>query len=153
MDRNKVFNRIAEHLLNQGKPCTETGTDSCLYRGPNGMSCAIGCLIPDDKYDPQFENIGIQILRTTSVLKPNEKKFSEVILGLIGDMDYDDIELLKQLQNAHDDAATNTHPKQYWGAMLLSIAKRFNVKMKKAVARRLAGYAAAHTRRTSGANA
>ncbi len=28
---------------------------TCLYRGPNGKKCAIGVLIPDEKYTPHLE--------------------------------------------------------------------------------------------------
>jgi hypothetical protein len=27
----------------------------CLYRGPKGKKCAIGALIPDEKYESSFE--------------------------------------------------------------------------------------------------
>jgi len=29
--------------------------DKCLYRGPNNTRCAIGLLIPDEKYRPSIE--------------------------------------------------------------------------------------------------
>lgn len=33
----------------------EDGNFECRYRAPNGC-CAAGTFIPDDKYDPSFEN-------------------------------------------------------------------------------------------------
>lgn len=48
-----VFNYIANHLIKQGQP--SMGGFACLYRNPDGLSCAAGCLIPDDQYDPNME--------------------------------------------------------------------------------------------------
>jgi hypothetical protein len=30
----------------------------CMYRNPQGAKCAVGCLIPDEMYNPQMENTG-----------------------------------------------------------------------------------------------
>ena len=37
----------------------KTETDKrCMYRGPNGTKCAVGCLIPDEMYLPEMESSG-----------------------------------------------------------------------------------------------
>ena len=33
----------------------ETNPESCSYRGSNGDKCAVGFLIPDDRYTPEIE--------------------------------------------------------------------------------------------------
>lgn len=49
----ELFNIVSLHLLNQGqKSAHET---LCMYRGPNGMKCAAGVLIPDNEYNPSME--------------------------------------------------------------------------------------------------
>jgi hypothetical protein len=47
--RQEIFNEIAIHLLTQN----EKSTDSvrCLYRGPRGLKCAVGGIIPDEVYE------------------------------------------------------------------------------------------------------
>lgn len=53
----QVFDQVAHHLLTQNKQSgvyTRDGLD-CMYRGPNGLMCAAGCLIGDDEYKPSFE--------------------------------------------------------------------------------------------------
>lgn len=38
------------------------GAQSCAYRGRAGAKCAIGCMIPDDVYEPQMEGRNIASL-------------------------------------------------------------------------------------------
>ena len=50
----EVYDFIVAHLMKQGKrSVNETGT--CVYRGPKGLMCAVGCLIPDEDYRIDFE--------------------------------------------------------------------------------------------------
>lgn len=51
----QVFDQVARHLLAQGKRSRGSG-DSCLYRGPDGLKCAAGCLIDDLEYLDVFED-------------------------------------------------------------------------------------------------
>lgn len=51
-----MFDKMLEHLRAQG--CRSVDEfDSCLYRGPNGTKCAVGALIPDEKYSKDMEDI------------------------------------------------------------------------------------------------
>jgi len=59
----EIFDQVALHLMIQGErsfgrlPASDyTNANSCLYRGPNGLQCAAGCLISDAEYNPAFEN-------------------------------------------------------------------------------------------------
>lgn len=55
----KLFDQCVAHLRKQG--CKSSIPDSsedsyiCLYRSPEKHKCAIGCLIPDKDYKPEFE--------------------------------------------------------------------------------------------------
>jgi hypothetical protein len=53
LTRQEIFDKVATHLLTQKQQ--SLGPDGCMYRGDNGLKCAIGVLIPDDKYSPSFE--------------------------------------------------------------------------------------------------
>lgn len=47
MNGQEIFDKVARHLLTQGVRSSR-GSNTCVYRGPNGTMCAVGCLLPDD---------------------------------------------------------------------------------------------------------
>lgn len=49
-----VFNWVASHLIEQDTQSKDDG-GGCLYRGPEGTACAVGCLISDKDYEGWFE--------------------------------------------------------------------------------------------------
>jgi hypothetical protein len=93
----EVFDHVAAHLREQGKPAFRNGTNGkpskCFYRY-RGLACAVGGLIPDDRYNPKMDKgedgLGAwALLRDfpeVSFLKPHES-------------------LLDKLQCAHDNWA------------------------------------------------
>lgn len=59
MTPQQAFDRVAKHLLEQGRKSMGTmpdGSSACAYRGEDGTACAVGCLIPDECYDEVLEN-------------------------------------------------------------------------------------------------
>ena len=46
MNRQEVFDKVAIHLLTQNAKALNSG-GLCVYKTPNGLRCAVGCLIPD----------------------------------------------------------------------------------------------------------
>ena len=62
MELQEIFDTVSTHLLTQNrKSITEINgkPEVCAYRGNNGASCAIGCLIPDAAYHPDLEGQSI----------------------------------------------------------------------------------------------
>lgn len=56
MTNQEAFNKIVARLMDgTGRSVNDEGR--CMYRAPNGLSCAVGCLIPDDEYDEGIEGI------------------------------------------------------------------------------------------------
>lgn len=53
MTGQEIFDKVAKHLLTQN--AQSMGIMGCAYRGDNGLQCAVGCLIPDELYRPEFE--------------------------------------------------------------------------------------------------
>lgn len=57
--KQELFDIIVAHLRKQGRKSiannAKTIETTCLYRGPDGTKCAIGCLIPDELYKPIME--------------------------------------------------------------------------------------------------
>lgn len=50
-----IFNEVVEHLIRQGCQSVR-GDGSCMYRGPDGLKCAVGALIRDEEYAPWMEH-------------------------------------------------------------------------------------------------
>lgn len=66
------FDIVKKHLLTQNKQSVEEFSGKCRYRGGEGLKCAIGCLIPDDMYKPEFEDRGFLFLhKNVPDLKPH----------------------------------------------------------------------------------
>lgn len=90
----EIFDRVVTHLANQKHPAMavnmpwsmDGGYPVCCYRTPEGESCSIGCLIPDDEYDFIFEG-----KRITSLINSGYISIKGVSK-----------ELLSKLQSAHD---------------------------------------------------
>lgn len=56
MTPQEAFKTVAKHVLAQGRP-SKNEEGMCVYRGPDGLKCAVGALIPDEAYDPRMEDI------------------------------------------------------------------------------------------------
>jgi hypothetical protein len=61
MKSQEIFDTVATHLFAQGERALAAVTPPiiCAYRGGEGRSCAVGCLIPDDLYSEAMEGGGI----------------------------------------------------------------------------------------------
>lgn len=60
----ELFNQMVAGLASQGwkqsiqydiPTVDQTKVDVCMYRGPDGRKCAIGWLIPDERYKKRME--------------------------------------------------------------------------------------------------
>lgn len=59
ISKQDTFNQVYLGLAAQGFKQSANRRGDCLYRGPNGLKCAAGQVIPDDKFEPRFEGHGI----------------------------------------------------------------------------------------------
>lgn len=128
LTNQQIFNRVINHLRKQGKPsmgwqfATPIGVSNldpmiCLYRNPNGLKCAIGCLIEDREYSPLFESNTIDSLFD---YRPKFKNFSRRNYCL-----------LDKLQGFHDMQMTNIcNTDEDLIASLKILAKHFRLKYK-----------------------
>ena len=90
MTSREIFDKVKKALLSQGK--RSKGKDFCLYCSPTGLKCAIGHLIPEEKYTDEIEGMSIT-------------EFPDDILQCILPSDKtekDGIDFLVELQNIHD---------------------------------------------------
>lgn len=51
----RLFNKVARHLLKQGVRAANGELMTCQYRTSDGKRCAVGCLISDRYYKPGME--------------------------------------------------------------------------------------------------
>jgi hypothetical protein len=112
MTKQEIFDTVAIHLIKQGKQSADA-SGACFYRSPDGLKCAVGCLIPDEVYRPKMEG------RSISTLFKNfsELNFLQPSVGLLND-----------IQRVHD----NTYSEgQIWtDAVVLrlrKIAEKYNL--------------------------
>jgi hypothetical protein len=93
MDLQEIYNRVAEHLLQQGRRAMdEEGV--CRYRAGE-LSCAIGCLIKDEFYSEDLEDT---LASSGPVISALSQSLSCGVSG------YDALFLL-DLQSIHDNTA------------------------------------------------
>lgn len=104
MDKQQIFDTVATHLLKQGEAATSHGR--CRYRTESGLMCAVGCLIPDEKYTPKIEGRAVRDI-------PHMLPFYTT---------FDDLTLLGQLQAAHDLELIDSGIEAWKGRMLLIAA-------------------------------
>lgn len=69
MTKQEIFDKVACHLLRQNKRSVliHLGgiSEICAYRSREGLSCAIGCLIPDESYHPSMEGKNVYLISKT----------------------------------------------------------------------------------------
>jgi len=105
----QVFDHIVHHLLTKNKRaiCSD-GT--YLYRTKNNLQCAIGCLIPDDRYLPSWEGTDPAfIIDQLNDLLPDNHNLEP---------------LFENLQTMHDDVEIIVDD---WPLYLRDIADDFNL--------------------------
>ena len=108
LTKQDIFNIVANGMLKQGKKSEDRGSSSCLYRGPNGLKCAIGMLMPDNLYDSIMEGQSASesdVMKTLNV--PNTVAFAD---------------FLDNLQGVHDDHLPND-----WDRELVNFAHHYGL--------------------------
>ena len=108
MNTQEVFNKVAEHLLTQKTAAIDTDSGYCAYRAPDGKMCAVGCLISDEEYKPEFERDSIRRIINKGFLPALKEHES----------------LLVELQIIHD-----SESEFLWKAKLIEVSNRFNLDM------------------------
>jgi hypothetical protein len=134
-NKQRIFNKVAKHLLKQGVKC-QTNRGTCRYRGSEGKTCAIGCLIPDSLYDPQIENMGIHVAFNYAapyegliapLVKPRagtrKRVLMDILAGATGASTAEHYYFLRQLQSVHDG-----YEPDEWRGELKDLADKYDLK-------------------------
>ena len=86
MNNQEIFDTIVDHLYKQQVASVDT-FKHCQYRGENGTSCAVGCLIKDEFYDPMFEGDGAADSTVVTMLEQSlDQKLSNKTISLLEDL-------------------------------------------------------------------
>jgi hypothetical protein len=109
--RQETFDIVARHLLTQNERAAHGG--NCYYR-LDGLKCAAGILIPDDKYREEFED--------SPVLYESEREDSSSLAGEVIASEGHDLILVQKLQNIHDN-----HDPMGWYTKLQDLAEKENL--------------------------
>ena len=123
-DRQKVFTKVKRHLLKQNKKSIRGSANGgiCLYRGPRGLKCAIGCLIKDKFYSESIEGGAFG-----DAFYPSDQKKTKLLKDALKSsgikLDKKMIEMLDALQATHD-----SFDPPLWEEQLMSIAEQLRLK-------------------------
>lgn len=100
MTLQETYAGIREYFSRPGAELAGGSGQSCYYRHPNGSKCAVGCLIPDEQYDPEWDH--------GTYAGPHV--FDEVVRTVWPEQAYDaDFrEFLRQAQVEHDTSSSVT---------------------------------------------
>ena len=98
MTNQQLFTRVSRHLLRQ-KQRALLAPDSCAYRTPTGLRCAIGCLIPKSRYRSEFEGFRV-VSPSDSEVSTQAARAIQRAAGLQGDSQ---LCLAAELQDLHDE--------------------------------------------------
>lgn len=109
MTDQEIFDKVAKHLLTQ--KAVSKDEEGCVYRGENGLKCAIGVLIPDDVYTSSLE--GNTILSVRNLYPEIIEKSGLATVNMY---------LLDALQTTHDAWDVRS-----WKVVLKKVAKDFNL--------------------------
>ena len=116
--KQKVFDIVKDHLLTQNAkstapPINYSNDGYCLYRSNNNLKCAIGCLIPDELYNPELEYHDV---KSILALSPKLQNYFSDTFGYATDEDDDFLDLL---QHIHDIDSV-----EFWARSLKDFAQR-----------------------------
>lgn len=116
-----IFDKVARHLHQQGGKAHQGAI--CQYRDESWRACAVGCLIPDNVYDPEMERAGVSAFPPLCLdVEPHYLALAKV-LKTAGLEPFRP--LLSSLQTAHDSWSSSHDPA--YPALLRQVAAEHNL--------------------------
>lgn len=109
----EIFNRVARHLLTQNARASQGEAGDCMYRTDDGLKCAVGCLITDDAYSLELENLLVSRAPVREALEAS---------GIVVEPNGPTHKILSDLQRVHDTVGTSNWPEE-----LRSIATHYRL--------------------------
>ena len=115
----EIFDQVTHHLLTQKEKSQDI--HGCRYRDDKGRSCAVGCLVETEHYNPNFEGVCMDEDRAMAAGQHFKFQLLRTALrdsGVCLDMKYVSL-LLLELQELHDETLIVD-----WEAQLRRVAER-----------------------------
>jgi hypothetical protein len=103
MSMQQIFNKVSRHLIKQNEKSLNKKW-KCAYRNTKGLSCAVGCLIPDADYYDKLEG--------RSVKADSVEEALHSVIGVHYDKRNTKLALLASLQYVHDGDSINDWPEK-----------------------------------------
>lgn len=99
MNKQAIFNRVWAHAIAQNESSSSEGR--CLYRGPGGLKCFIGALIPDEAYEGRFDALQneVPLMDLEEIVEVLEDKG---VAGFEKKLNDSEDQFLLSLQSSHD---------------------------------------------------
>lgn len=99
MDRQAIFNKAANHMLEQGCKAYHDDDDNlCAYENSKGLMCAMGPFIPEG-HPAKWTRMGID---SVIISYPELNDIFGCGVDMDGDFDQKDLAFLVGIQNIHD---------------------------------------------------
>lgn len=120
MTEQEVFNKVWDHIINQGEPSVNEVGD-CLYRGPNGLKCAAGIFLTNKQAEKLDAESGTTWVKAVQMF-PNLEKFPN--------------KLIMQLQECHDYSSSVRDDDfvEEFKRQVIAIADKYNLTVPKETA-------------------
>lgn len=102
MNNNKeIYELVMSKMCEQNaQSVNDSGT--CMYRGPNGLKCAVGHLIDDEAYSEKLECKTIDSIYVQEAVTQSCSRLGFVV-------DYSTFKLLSHMQQVHDGYSKHNH--------------------------------------------
>ena len=108
MTNQEIFDTAVTHLRKQNRKSIDE-TKNCLYRGPDGTKCAVGCFIPDDKYSSRMEGESIDTLGKEYLFIRNLFSAEQICMLLSDIQTIHDLSSVVDWESEFDELATSYH--------------------------------------------
>lgn len=115
LTNQEAYEQIRSFFSKPDAKYGHAGIDGCVYRGPNNVRCAVGCIIPDELYDESFEILG-------GVLHLSGEK-AEALLAYLPE----DLGFLVEVQSLHDNLAWDKAPMDIFIEKLDKLAAKYGL--------------------------
>ena len=115
MTNQEIFDKALNGILRQGVP-SMTDHGLCKYRGPNNTACAVGLFLTDEEAEAMDADPGMCAIK-------------DLPRGLVPERLHPHMNLLADIQWAHDRASGRTPFVEEYKQSMRKVAKDWNLEM------------------------
>jgi hypothetical protein len=120
MKPQQSYDYIVRSLRQQGRKSADAQSGECMYRGPDGLKCAAGHVIPEDKYEARFEGKTVLEQEQLAHFSEFDSPAYDLSMLILDEGHY--LNLVRRLQIVHDGCFQN------WEQGFQETAEEFGLK-------------------------